>query len=732
MALTIRRGAGGGTGEEVDWRPLVALRKEAASMLGGLEPGALEMAWELLSDDASSAPRTTSELCEVLFGEPGSGAALLAAHEVLADSPEGKLLFKLEQGGWVVRSADSVRQLRLAAAREAAAAAEKRLFADAWAEAQRAPADAKPPSASWDGVGEGITGKDEVVRRRRAQWRRWVRSLEAAALERDAELNESNLCHLTRAGGSVAREEIERSFASVGEGAAVLTWLNTARTPLPPSAPKPPTTASPAGLQLSSTALASLVAAGRWSVHENAAALRARIPMRFDAALLRAAEELAAHPPPDPDAAGRVDLSRLRAFTIDGAETKELDDALSVEKMPGGLTRVWIHVADPTRWMPLGEGGEVLSVPGGLLDAEALRRGTSCYFPTGSISMFPPLLAEGDFSLRAGGQPVPAFSVCADVEEDGSVAAFFATPSLVSISYKLTYEGADQLLWAAAEEEPELALLSRVAVARARWREAQGCVTISMPEISLVVSGGGVDVRGASGEAEVSLLCEQPRDAGSGSRALVSEMMVLAGEVCARMAAEAALPFPFRTQPPPLFPPSEMELDCLPPGPCRSVLWRSRMLPSQLAFAPAPHSALGLAQYSQVTSPIRRYGDLLAHQQLKAHLRGAPPPYSQPQLAARAEAAAAMNAMATKAQRESERYWTGVYFAKVLSSGGGTYQATVLRYMRDDMSLASVLIGELGVEVPVRCLREVRLGEAVTVTCVAARPREGQLFFNLV
>ena len=77
------------------------------------------------------------------------------------------------------------------------------------------------------------------------------------------------------------------------------------------------------------------------------------------------------------------------------------------------------------------------------------------------------------------------------------------------------------------------------------------------------------------------------------------------------------LPLPYRGQPQAVLP-SEAELEAVPPGICRTILRRNRMLRGSLSMQqPQPHAGLGLSAYMQVTSPIRRYGDLLAHWQLK-------------------------------------------------------------------------------------------------------------------
>ena len=99
-----------------------------------------------------------------------------------------------------------------------------------------------------------------------------------------------------------------------------------------------------------------------------------------------------------------------------------------------------------------------------------------------------------------------------------------------------------------------------------------------------------------------------------------------AGVPCAGY--KLGLPLPYRGQPPAVFP-SEAELSKVPAGICRAILKRNRMLRGSLSIKqPMPHAGLGLPAYTQVTSPIRRYGDLIAHWQLKV----IPHPIWQPPL----------------------------------------------------------------------------------------------------
>lgn len=163
----------------------------------------------------------------------------------------------------------------------------------------------------------------------------------------------------------------------------------------------------------------------------------ARTHARYPTQLVEAAKALLAAEPPDADADGRLDLTHLKVFTIDDASTIEVDDGLSVEELPGGGgKRVWVHVADPTRWLQ----------PGGPLDTEARRRSRTLYLAWGMLPMFPDILSTGPFSLREK-QRCPALSVGVDVRSDGSLGDdVHLAATWVVVTHKLTYSQVDALL----------------------------------------------------------------------------------------------------------------------------------------------------------------------------------------------------------------------------------------------------------------------------------------------
>jgi exoribonuclease II len=277
-----------------------------------------------------------------------------------------------------------------------------------------------------------------------------------------------------------------------------------------------------------------------------------------------------------PDEARR-DLTHLPAFAIDDAATETPDDALSLEG-----ERLWIHIADPAAVVP----------PDSLLDREARARGVSLYLPECTVPMLPMAATE---ALGLGLQDLsPALSLGLDLDADGRMANLEIVPSWLHVT-RLTYESSD----AALEQEP-LAGLYRLALANQARRRAAGAVMLELPEVDIKVRDGAVQIY------PVPPLR---------SRTVVEEAMILAGEAVARFGMQHGIALPYAAQE---TPDVRTQADTL----SEMYALRRSMKPRRYQSTPGPHAGLGLGAYVQVTSPMRRYLDLVAHQQLRAYAQG--------------------------------------------------------------------------------------------------------------
>ncbi len=313
----------------------------------------------------------------------------------------------------------------------------------------------------------------------------------------------------------------------------------------------------------------------------------------------------------------RRDLTHLVALAIDDEGSQDPDDAISWE-----AGRLWVHVADAA----------ALIHPGSTLDQEARARGANLYLPEGTIPMLPPAATP---RLGLGLNEIsPALSFGLDVTAAGEIENVEIVLSWIRVT-RLTYaEAEDQL-----ETSPlrEVEALARAFTAR---RQALGALDLNLPEVRVRVVDGQVTVR-----PYASLY----------SRNLVRDAMLLAGEGAARFAQANQIPVPFSTQ--------ERGLDLpmqVPSTLSGNFALRRLMRPSQTKGEPGLHAGLGMAQYTQTTSPLRRYADLLAHQQIRAFLSGQTPLDSQTLAQRMAEGAMGIS-LTRQTERISNRHWTLVY-----------------------------------------------------------------------
>ena len=328
----------------------------------------------------------------------------------------------------------------------------------------------------------------------------------------------------------------------------------------------------------------------------------------------------------EPYAAGdRVDLTALPTFTIDPDDARDFDDAISARREDGSV-RVWVHIADVTAYVR----------PGGPLEREAYRRGTSVYVPGAVEPMLPEVLSNRACSLRPGEDRL---AVSVEMEVRGSeVRAVAFHRSLVRSDRRLTYGEVDEIFAGRARaDEPWAAPLE---AAREVARALQGrrdSLELGAPEPSFEFDT----------EGHVAAVRYEEQ---SESHRLVEHLMILANEQVAGYLAGARLPTLYRVHERPE-PPAVVRLaDQLasldvptPPLPRHMTQQQAAELVAEISRVVAQeanrrtalgvlvlralkqafysprnlgHAGLGSPRYCHFTSPIRRYPDVVAHRAL--------------------------------------------------------------------------------------------------------------------
>jgi len=604
-----------------------------------LDPSSLEVAWELLAEDGQLV--ASREMALLLFGEQ-SPPQCYAAYWLLS---EDKIYFKQKGDGYEPRTVTQVAERKHQLEVEMLRSRSQQDF---------------------------FTRIEKALKGEAVEWERHDRQ-RLEALEKYAII----IVEAVRAG--LNQDSLTRAYPPPASVLETLTLLGRPGTPQ-------------AAFQL-------LVELDLWSPHENLFLRRSQIPVQFPTKVLEVAQQRLDSPPFDLDS-DRLDLTHLKVYTIDDESTSEIDDGVSWELLVDGRQKLWVHIADPTRWL----------MPEDELDLEARRRGTTVYLPTGMIPMFPPLLATGPMSLVQG-QMCCALSFSVVLDTVGAIQEYSIHASLIKPTYRLTYEDVDEMLELGVQAEPEIAAIAALAQLRHGWRHSQGAISLHLPEASIKVQNDKIDIE---------VLDDSP------ARQLVAEMMILAGEVAGRYGQAHSIALPFRGQPQPELPPEE-ELLQLPGGPVRDCAMRRCMPRSEMSILPVRHSGLGLDTYTQATSPIRRYSDLLTHYQLKAHLRGESLPFSAQQLKEVMMSVTTATQEVTLVERQTNRYWGLEYLRRHADQ---VWQALMLMWLREDSRLGLILIEDLGLQLPMPFKRPVALGEQLNLRVAYVDPRQDVLQFQ--
>jgi exoribonuclease II len=373
---------------------------------------------------------------------------------------------------------------------------------------------------------------------------------------------------------------------------------------------------------------------------ENLDFIRYQYPVNFMKETLKDVHALIEHPPAlESD---RHDLTNLECFTIDNYQTKDYDDALSFHQINNTQCEIGIHIADVSYWVSSGSN----------LDQEALERGLTLYLPPKTWYMFPEPFSENIASLKEK-ELKPAMSVLVTINTDGTVQSSRIVSAVINVSKQFTYNYVDTNI-----DSPPFSNLLAIAETLQKNRLKNGAVIMPRPEINI----------DASNSEQIVI---HRRNRQSPSQLIVSELMILANSIVSEFAAGTDIPFPYRCQDKPdeTIPRSDHVFN-----PYVSYCQRKVMPRAGYSLTPQPHFSLGLQNYTNFTSPIRRYFDVLAQRQLKAVL-GLDKPYSFEEMEMLMTELDASAARAFVISNNQHRYWL---FRYLEGFQGQTVDAMVL------------------------------------------------------
>ena len=413
------------------------------------------------------------------------------------------------------------------------------------------------------------------------------------------------------------------------------------------------------------------------------------LPYKFPDAVERAAATIPVEITPD-EIARRRDFRDICTFTIDPADAKDFDDALSFRTLESGNFEVGVHIADVTHYVR----------PGDILDKEAYERGTSVYLVDRTVPMLPEVLSNNLCSLREGEEKL-TFSAVFEMNAKAKVIKRWFGRTVIKSNKRFSYEQAQEIIEAAAAGQavqPEvrqavLQLHKLASILRAK-RFAEGSISFERPEMKVIVDSNGkpLDV--------VEKITKE-------ANWLIEEFMLLANREVAYYVTKSlkskAPTFVYRIHETPneekikslsdfvknfgyKFTPSKnpreiaTELNTLmdeskgrPENSAISILALRSMARAEYSTDNVGHYGLGFDYYTHFTSPIRRYPDMMVHRLLARYMDKGRSEKKQ-LFEQMCQHASAREQLATEAERASIKYKTVEFMQDKL---GKEYDGTI-------------------------------------------------------
>jgi len=356
------------------------------------------------------------------------------------------------------------------------------------------------------------------------------------------------------------------------------------------------------------------------------------LPREFEKVVMDEVEDVPSEVP-DSDKRGRTDLRSLPMVTIDGEDAKDLDDAISIEKLSDGMYRLGVHIADVTHYVKEKHP----------LDAEAYERGTSIYLVDRVIPMLPHKLSNGICSLNAGVDRL-ALTCMMDVDQNGNVQSHQIIETVINIDERMTYTDVKKIL--IDEDEalkerykdfvPMFETMKDLADILRKRRIKRGAIDFNFEETKVILDKDGKPIEIKAYDRNIATR-------------IIEEFMLLGNETVAEDYFWQEKPFVYRSHEEPSpekilaltefignfgynmkgvaqkIHPKDLQkvLDDVDGKPEENVI--SHLLlrsMKQARYTPECNGHFGLAAkyYCHFTSPIRRYPDLQIHRIIKLNL----------------------------------------------------------------------------------------------------------------
>ena len=335
--------------------------------------------------------------------------------------------------------------------------------------------------------------------------------------------------------------------------------------------------------------------------------------------------------PSESDMKGRLDLREEITFTIDGADAKDLDDAVHIKQLKNGNLELGVHIADVSYYV----------TEGSALDKEALSRGTSVYVTDRVVPMLPERLSNGICSLNPNVDRLTQSAIM-EIDKKGRVVKYWIGQTVINTTFRMTYSDVNDML--AGDEEklaqfkaivPSVHLMAKLHATLEAMRIRRGALNFDTSEAKILVNKEGLPV-------DIVL-----RQRGVAER-MIESFMLAANETVAEAFAKQELPFIYRIHEEPKAEKLQKFIDYArsfglpvygtansisqealqdlmnrvtdePFADVLSMMLLRSMQQARYSEHNHGHYGLGAEYYTHFTSPIRRYPDLLVHRMVREY-----------------------------------------------------------------------------------------------------------------
>lgn len=444
-------------------------------------------------------------------------------------------------------------------------------------------------------------------------------------------------------------------------------------------------------------------------------------------------------------AKGRLDLRGRKIFTIDGADAKDLDDAVSIDRLDNGRYLLGVHIADVSHFVE----------EDGYLDREALKRGTSIYLINRVIPMLPKTLSNGSCSLSEGRDRL-TLSCFMEIDETGQVVNHNIAESVINSCARLVYDDVSDILENDDQQlkqkyayiYEELKLMGELAGILRHKRKQQGSLDFDIADAEIILD---------EMERPVDIRPEQRRSANR----MIEEFMLAANETVAEHFFWMNSPFVYRVHEKPE-PDKMMELKTflmnfgiklkgnpdniypktladiigqLEGKPYENVINRVMLRTMKKAYySPECEGHFGLASryYCHFTSPIRRYPDLMIHRIIKKYIKNEMTEQKLEKYRADVIYASDISSAAERKAQELEREVHKMKKAEFMAGHIGEEYDGVVSGITEFGVYVELANTVEGMAFARELSRQYSLGERVRIRVTDARPHERQIDFKII